>query len=69
MIITCKKGSANEVIDRLAKEKIDCVAVGEIVEQHKGIQLIKNEIASDVIYSEHDPYWAAFYKAVNLGWK
>lgn len=69
MIITCKKGSATDVINRLAKENITCTEVGEIVEKQKGIKLIENEIASDVIYYEDDPYWAAFIKAMNSGWK
>lgn len=69
MIITCKKGCADDVINRLAREKIACTEVGEIVEKHKGIKLIDNEIASDAIYHEDDPYWAAFFKAMNSGWK
>src|SRR5665647_336466 len=69
MIITCKNGSANDVINRLAKENINCTEVGEIVGRHEGIKLITNEMASDVLYSENDPYWAAFFKAFNSGWK
>jgi len=69
MIITCKKGSANNVINRLAQKNIDCVEVGQIVEKRRGIKLMTDELANDVVYNENDPYWAAYYKAFNLGWK
>jgi hydrogenase maturation factor len=69
MIITCKKASASDVINRLAKENIACTEVGEIMEKHKGIKLITNETANDVLYNENDPYWEAFFKAHKLGWK
>lgn len=69
MIITCKKGEETAVINRLAKENIACTEVGEVVEKSKGIKLVENEKASDVIYIEDDPYWAAFFKAFNSEWK
>lgn len=69
MIITCKHAAASTVINRLAKEKITCTAVGELVEKHKGIHLITNEKESTVIYNENDPYWAAYFKALHSGWK
>ena len=69
MIITCKKGTENEVIQRLAQENIACTAVGEIVEKVKGIKCITNGKANEVIYQQNDPYWAAFFKAIHEGWK
>ncbi|MCK0145342.1 AIR synthase family protein [Arenibacter sp. F26102] len=69
MIITCKKGSPKKVINRLAKENIFCSKVGEIVHKHEGVKLITNDIANDLLYNENDPYWAAFFKAFNSGWK
>lgn len=69
MIITCKHAAANDVINRLAKVNIACTAVGEIVEKHKGINLITNEKESTIIYNENDPYWAAYFKALHSGWK
>lgn len=69
MIITCKKGTASEVINRLAKKNIPCVEVGQITEKQKGIRLVENGKESDLKYLEEDPYWAAFFKAFNAGWK
>lgn len=69
MIITCKKEAVENAINRLAVANITCTEVGEIVEKEQGIKLIENEQSNDVIYQEDDPYWAAFFKALNSGWK
>lgn len=69
MIITCKKETASEVINRLAGENISCVEVGELTEKSKGIKLIEDGKENDLNYLEEDPYWAAFFNAFNSGWK
>ena len=46
-----------------------CVEVGELAEKNKGIKLIENGTARDVVYVEEDPYWTAFFTAFNSGWK
>ncbi|HSC55506.1 MAG TPA: AIR synthase family protein [Phnomibacter sp.] len=67
MIITCKKENTENIINRLIKNKIACVNIGEICEKEKGIKLVENEIASALEYIEEDPYWAAFSKAFHSG--
>lgn len=69
MIITCEKESVQKIISRLRSENINCVEVGEITEKDKGIKLINNGKSIDMDHREKDPYWEAFYKAFNLGWK
>lgn len=69
MIITCKKGSAEQVIERLNKKNIPCCEVGEIKSNEYGIKLVENDREYDMIYTEEDPYWAAFFKAFKEGWK
>ncbi len=69
MIITCKKGTAKNVINLLANENIACAEVGEIVEKAKGIKLKENDTENDVAYIEEDPYWAAYFKAFKAAWK
>jgi hydrogenase expression/formation protein HypE len=69
MIITCKKEAVSEVIHRLGKEAIACVEVGELVEKSRGIKLVENEVEREVVYAEDDPYWAAFFNAIQSGWK
>lgn len=69
MIITCEKGTEKNVMERLEKEDIECTAVGEIVSKEKGIKVIENDEARNLIYLKEDPYWAAFFNACKLGWK
>jgi len=69
MIITCEKEKASEIISRLEANHIACAEVGTITEKSKGIKLIENEKASNMIYLEEDPYWKVFLNAYKNGWK
>ncbi|WP_181307434.1 AIR synthase family protein [Rufibacter sp. XAAS-G3-1] len=69
MIICCHKGTAPSVIERLHRENIPCVEVGEIKEKDFGIKLVQNGVAQDLVYQAEDPYWAAFFQAYKAGWK
>ena len=69
MIITCKKESTEGIINRLTKNNIACVSIGEICEKEKGIKLVENGTASALEYIEEDPYWAAFFNAFHSGLK
>ncbi|GHB65927.1 AIR synthase family protein [Persicitalea jodogahamensis] len=69
MIITCGKQAVAEVIQRLGAQNIDCVEVGELVEKKSGIMLVDKHVPSEVVYTEDDPYWAAFFEAFKSGWK
>ena len=69
MIISCRKGAAPLVIERLRRENIPCVEVGEIREKTAGIKLAEDEAEKELVYLEEDPYWAAFFNACKRGWK
>lgn len=69
MIITCEKEKSNELISRLEKGNISCVAVGELCDKQSGIKLIEEDKKSDLKYFEEDPYWNTFFKALKGGWK
>lgn len=69
MIIACKKGTSATVVERLAKENIACTKVGEFKPKAFGVKLCKQEQKVDMPYLSTDPYWAAFFNALNSGWK
>ncbi len=69
MIISCKAGSENEIIHSLEKENIPCAKVGEFTDLNSGITLVNDGEITEMNYYETDPYWAAFFKALNSGWK
>lgn len=68
MIITCKKEAVQKVIARLNAHHIPCAEVGEVRKKKQGIKLEKQHKKSDLIYQEKDPYWEAFFKALQSGW-
>lgn len=69
MVIACKAEKSDELISRLGSSTIACTAVGEVKSLESGIMLRENEVVSPLIYLETDPYWAAYFKALNEGWK
>jgi len=69
MIITCKRENVAEIIASLQNEKIACADVGVITEKSKGIQLEQEGKTIEMPYYQEDPYWSAFFKAFNNGWK
>ena len=69
MIIACKKGSEENVIERLKKENIDCTVVGKMVSKEDGIKITDGDKIEELTYLKEDPYWAAFFNAYKLGWK
>lgn len=69
MIITCKQEAVPQLIAQLKTKAIPCVEVGRMTEKAQGITLIEKDETTDVIYHDKDPYWAAFFKALQLEWK
>lgn len=68
MIITCEKQSSQPIIARLAEAGIACAVVGELCDKQNGITLHEQDKISELKYTGEDPYWAAFFKALNIGW-
>ena len=61
--------SENEIIESLKRENIPCSKVGEFTELNSGISMVSNGQIREMKYYETDPYWSAFFKASNSGWK
>jgi hydrogenase expression/formation protein HypE len=69
MLFACEANHAQIVIDRLIQKGINCTEIGVLTEAGKGINSIENEVSSPIVYKQDDPYWVAFFKALNAGWK
>ncbi|MGY5846147.1 AIR synthase-related protein [Salegentibacter sp. HM20] len=69
MIISCTPGNEREIIESLGKQNITCAQVGKFIPFDGGINLVVNGQHTKMKYYETDPYWEAFFKASNLGWK
>src|SRR5690606_38621714 len=69
MVIAVQKGFEDIVIKRLNSQEIECIAVGELTAKEQGIKLIEGNEEKYLLYTGIDPYWNAFFKAYNGGWK
>ncbi len=69
MIITCNNEAVAAIKSSLRKANISCEEVGKIETKEKGIKLFENNRKTEIEYHEKDPYWNAFFKAIELEWK
>lgn len=64
LIIICRGHKAQAIIDALTQKGIKSSIVGEMTEKEKGKKLIKNGKEGDLIHPIVDPFWKAFYGAL-----
>lgn len=67
MIIACKKESSEGIINRLSQKNIACTEVGILCDKEDGMTVIEKGEKKLLPYTETDPYWAAFFKALKEG--
>lgn len=64
LIIICREHKAQAIIDALSTEDIKASVVGEMTEREKGKKLIENGQEGELIHPIVDPFWKAFYGAL-----
>ncbi|QNF32828.1 AIR synthase [Adhaeribacter swui] len=70
MLLTVKKGSENEIISALTQQNILATVIGVMVDQTEGLQILEATGEKEpLIYQQKDPYWAAFFTALQNNWK
>lgn len=69
MIIAAKQEHADDVLKHLASNEIKATAVGKFTPKATGYKLLENSFETVLPYYSKDPYWAAFFTALNNGWK
>jgi hydrogenase maturation factor len=65
LIITCKPRASGKIIEALKKKNIPASVTGELVPKESGILLIENGKERLLEHPRVDPFWNAFYKALN----
>jgi len=60
LLITCRPEKAQEVVDKLKKNKIDSSICGDVVKKSKGINVIEGGKEMILNHPRIDPFWAAF---------
>lgn len=68
MIMAVKSGVENKLIEHLNSQSIPAAAVGKMTPKEKGRILIEDGEGKEFTYDGTDPYWNAFYNALNDGW-
>jgi len=69
MIITAKAGKEERVIQRLRAQGINATVAGTITNKEDGIMIRYQGKQTTLQHPGEDPYWAAFFNALNKGWK
>ncbi len=69
MIMAVKNGREDVLIDHLQSKDIPAAVVGEWTSADEGNILIENGKENLFEFDGHDPYWNAFFKAMEKGWK
>lgn len=69
MIMAVKAGQEDALINHLVDQSIPAAVVGEITPQTDGTILIEDGRENTFEFDGHDPYWDAFFEAMEKGWK
>jgi hydrogenase expression/formation protein HypE len=64
LLIACKENKAAAVVDALAKKGIKSSIVGELTKPDKGMVLVENGKEKKLEHPIVDPFWRAFYGAL-----
>jgi hydrogenase maturation factor len=64
LIITCREHKAEEVIEALTRKGIASSVVGELVDQSQGMVLVEGGKERKLEHPKVDPFWNAFYSAL-----
>ncbi|MCS6819425.1 MAG: AIR synthase family protein, partial [Chitinophagales bacterium] len=64
MIIACDENATEEVANHLSANNIPCSIVGKLVRKEEGLLIIENGKEENLQYLVEDPYWFAYFKAL-----
>ncbi len=64
LIIACREHKAQEVVEALSQKSIKSSVVGELTELRKGMVLVENGREKKLEHPIVDPFWKAFYGAL-----
>ena|SRR5699024_2741016 len=69
MIMAVRKGSEDKLIGHLRGHSIPATAVGKFESVEDGQTIIEEGVEQPFDYDGEDPYWNAFFNAMEKGWK
>lgn len=69
MIMAVKKGREEFLVNRLREAAIPAAVVGEMTPEVEGYKLIEDGEEQPFSFDGRDPYWNAFFEAMEKGWQ
>lgn len=69
MIIAVERGCEETLVDHLFEKSIPAAVVGEMTGEEEGFKLIEDGEERTFSFDGRDPYWNAFYEAMEAGWQ
>lgn len=68
MIMAVKAGLEEKLIAHLHHNNIPATVMGECTPKEEGFMIVENGEEKPFQFNGNDPYWGAFFKALNAGW-
>lgn len=69
MIMAVKEGCESKLISYLEAHTIEATVVGQFSALSEGCRMVEDGEEKPFVFDGKDPYWEAFFKAFNAGWK
>ncbi|MEL7833544.1 AIR synthase-related protein [Fodinibius sp. N2] len=69
MIMAVEEGKEEMLLNHLNEQSIPATVVGELTEKNEGMILIEEGKEASFEFDGNDPYWNAFFEAMEKGWK
>jgi hydrogenase maturation factor len=69
MIMAVSDGQQQALVDHLEDQGIAATVVGELIPEEEGELLIENGKEQEFKFDGRDPYWSAFFEAMEAGWE
>ncbi len=67
-LIACvRPHAADEIVARLADAEIPASVCGELLEAGRGVSVVREGHARDLVHPRVDPFWEAFYRSIEKG--
>src|SRR5699024_6799376 len=64
LLISCDRAYSVDVTKHLKAENIEAKVIGQTKKWSEGKKIIKSKQTKELVYEEEDPYWKAFFEAV-----
>lgn len=69
MIMAVQEGKEEMLTNHLSQQGIPAAVVGEILPRERGCLLVEDGEENEFSFDGEDPYWNAFFKAMEEGWQ